>query len=523
MRLESFGGQGIFPTGESRKINPYCEYLPGDQLSFALKTFSSNGEIETYHQSITIEDLRGGGFFGKVIIPQSEDFVIKTSLPDPWHHFWRIINWDFKPFPAQSDELSAQLEHLSTKVIHLALPALSNNKFCSPDSLGYAQLNTGFAQIVEKMHGRPPRFDRKIDEYKLFRQAQQKLLQIGYNLGLEAVGQIHPDNPFGMANLWFDENRRRFIWLDTIPAIRHTGWVKPFFYFKFHGEVKKEFSSLEPTFNQIHTERFRAELDRNKNLFDEDLYLKLALYLDYYDRVWGNRELACSVEEKQIDAAIKAFAQFAKEIIPELVKFPVRLVIDPVRLTYDEKFRTKFLLSGVEQARKYELITQEEFQEAKEAVVGSYANIPDSKYKYVVLKALLPYYFVTSQALNYLELSLGTAALFADDKLLLGAFAVFMGEVFPSIFRYFTTRLIGKLSKTDLKLAALLSAIPKYGPLLGPAGGLAATVENPVLWHATVRSIMGDLSKISPAGGIGSQFEAQLYEMIGRPIEKLAE
>lgn len=413
MRLESSVDNIDHSIEVTHKTSLYNEFAPGMKVPFELKSLQQNGEIITSQQSIIIEDLRGGGFFGKVIIPKEMDFVIKTSLPNPWRHFWRIVNWDFKLFPAQSDELSAQLEHLSTRVIHLVLPVLSGGKFYSPNSLGYTELSTGFAQVIEKVNGRGPRFDRTIDEYKLFRESQQELLQLGYSLGLEVIGQVHPDNPFGMANLWFDEQNNRLIWLDTIPAIRHTGWVKPFFYFRFHQDIRREFSQLEPTFNRIRTGRFRRKVDRSRYLFDKDSYNKLARYLDLYDRVWENRERTYSTEERQIGAAIRAFAQFGKDILPEVVKFPIRMLIDPIRLIYNDRFRTEFLLSGVEQARKYGLITEAEFQEANQAVFGYQINTPEDRRKYIILKAMLPYYFVTSRILDAIEMSSGLGAIFA--------------------------------------------------------------------------------------------------------------
>ncbi|MBI4100362.1 hypothetical protein HY439_01340 [Candidatus Microgenomates bacterium] len=214
--------------------NPYGEYLTGDEIKFSLQTLQSDGSLRSCDQRIVIRDVRGGGFFGRVIIPEDGGYVIKTSCPDSWHHLWREVNWDFKPFPARVFEIDAQLEHLSTRLIHQVLPRLSGGKFRSPDSFGYTDLPNGFAQVVEKMEGRGPRFDLPKNEFLEFRQAQEELTDLALRLGLEQAGQIHPENPFGMANLWKEKDGHGFIWLDTIPAIPHNGWIKPFFHFKFH-------------------------------------------------------------------------------------------------------------------------------------------------------------------------------------------------------------------------------------------------------------------------------------------------
>lgn len=150
MAISEMRDSHIYGMGRSLN-NLYQEYSPGDQISFPLHTLQSDGNIITSERSITIEDIRGGGFFGKVIIPRDENFVIKTSLPDPWHHLWRIVNWNFREFPAQSEEKSAKLEHLATRLIHNVLPVISNGRFYSPDSYGYTRLAPGYAQVVEKL------------------------------------------------------------------------------------------------------------------------------------------------------------------------------------------------------------------------------------------------------------------------------------------------------------------------------------------------------------------------------------
>jgi len=50
--------------------NRYKEFQPGDKLNFVLKSIRSDGVLVTEEKSIVIENIAGGGFFGKVLIPQ---------------------------------------------------------------------------------------------------------------------------------------------------------------------------------------------------------------------------------------------------------------------------------------------------------------------------------------------------------------------------------------------------------------------------------------------------------------------
>ncbi|MCJ7739846.1 hypothetical protein MUP32_00830, partial [Candidatus Microgenomates bacterium] len=339
----------------------YHEYLPGDTLLFPLCTFDGQNRIQVETKSVVIEDIRGGGFFGQVLIPGKEDFVVKTSLPDPWHHFWRTVNWDFRDIPARDDETQTQLTHLAVKLIHDVLPIVSNNRFYSPDSLGYTRLATGFAQVVEKLDGRGPRFDLSTNEYDRFRQAQSQLRRIAYSLGLEHVGQIHPDNPFAMANLWFDEKNKQFIWLDTIPAIPHKGWIWPFFNYPFHQKIRDHFDMKEPTFDRIHTDRFRMTIKQWESNFDPGQYAKIMANLELYDELQKRSQRI--PEEPQYDTAIRelwaSLINFCSErSVYKLLAEPVfrneklaflrDLYHDPVyRVTW---VNNNFILAGIEKA-----------------------------------------------------------------------------------------------------------------------------------------------------------------------------
>ncbi|MDO8639502.1 MAG: hypothetical protein Q7R53_01120, partial [bacterium] len=96
--------------------NNYQEFSAGQKISFEIKSVQPDGPVSSFLEEAKIADVKGGGFFGRVLILEDKPYVIKTSLPDSWHHFWREINWGLKPFPAHNSETAARLEHLSTKL-----------------------------------------------------------------------------------------------------------------------------------------------------------------------------------------------------------------------------------------------------------------------------------------------------------------------------------------------------------------------------------------------------------------------
>lgn len=529
-------GQRSSIDGNSKRRSPYNEYSPGDKVQFSIRTLKPDGSLATKDHRITIGDIRGGGFFGRVLVPEDEDFVIKTSLPDPWHHLWRTINWDFKPFPAQSNEVAAQLEHLSTRLIHQVLPVLSEGKFYSPDSSGYTHLSTGIAQVVEKMRGRGPRFDLPENEFLKFRTAQKELTIIALNLGLEQAGQIHPDNPFSLANLWWNDEKGVWIWLDTIPAIPHKGWIKPLFHFKFHKDMRHWFYQKATTFNRIHTGYFLTEISRNRHLFSEETFQELKAGLELYDSLREDYERQQKGNRADFSPALRASCETAKDLIRE--RFILKILADPkfrqekietlgkiitdpaYRVSY---FNRSFTLRGIETAFEEGIISQEERQIAWEMVDGK--KDPKALDGKKTLAGLQLYYIVTGEILNVIEGSAYLQAIFTENKLQAAALGVFVGWVLPSILRPVSTSIIGKVTNKDLRVARGVSALPKVGSYLAVPAQLSvdATSKADGIWHYTVRSIITHLSKMSPSGsgGLGTQLEAELWEKLGKRLEKL--
>lgn len=523
---------------EQYRKNPYKEYLPGDNLAFTLKTLRPDGSIEETEKEITIAEVKGGGFFGRVLIPEEESFVIKTSLPGPWHHFWRVINWDFGDLPARESERQIQLEHLSGRIIHETLPVITDGKFKAPGSLGYTTLATGNALILEKMHGRVARFDTKDDEPKKFVDTQHALTKFGFAFGLEHAGQVHPDNPFGRTNVWYDPVDNTFIWLDNNAAMPHTGFVWPGFYFSFHDDVRKRFYGKNfpnhpPTFNTIHTARFFAELYNNRSKFPPEVFEEVKGDLRLYRKLWEQAQTEPVVIDRK--RAVEALVNTTREIFTENVVYNllsntdyrrekletiVRLIKDPDSRTlfYNENF----VLRGIESARKDGIITEKEWMQAWKAV-EEYEGDPKRKW---VLSGLQAYYLIVKGTFDAYELGMYATAPFSENPLLQTLFALVSARLAPPVARVAGTLVFQKATGVDLKTAAYVSATPVI-PFVGtvfPIPAQVAVTEGQIgegIWHSTVRDAVTTASKFHPAGGRGSKLEHDIWKRVGQKIEKM--
>lgn len=259
---------------EQKERSPYGQFSNGQGLHFILNKICPDGLVVAEEYNVRVEAVRGGGFFGQVLILDRPPFVLKTAIPDPLHDFWRRVNWRAKDFPYQDSELDAKLGSVKTDLIHDAVEPITQGVFYAPRSFGYTRLPGTFAQAVERLYGRPPRYDNHQDEFRLFRKAQAQLTDIAYMLGLEHAGQVHPDNPFAMANIWWNPDFKRWEWLDTLPAIRHTGLVLPMpLPFKFHDQIRRRFypDTNDVTFDRIHTGMYLETVRQNEGLFSKEI------------------------------------------------------------------------------------------------------------------------------------------------------------------------------------------------------------------------------------------------------------
>ncbi|MBI3366478.1 hypothetical protein HY041_02525 [Candidatus Roizmanbacteria bacterium] len=511
--------------------NDYHFFQEGAVLPLTLMRLNTDGQKRISPQeTIKIKEIKSGGFNGKVLIPETGDFVIKTTLPDPWHHLWRTINWDLEQFPGQHEEVMAQIEHVAGRIIHTALPILTQGKFYSPNSLGYTLLPTGYAQIVEKMVGRPPRYDTKRNEFNEFRKAQEELTKLAFDLGLEQVGQIHDKNIYGMANLWFDNQNNRWIWLDTIPAIPHRGFVYPFYRFKFHQEIRDRLNNGKLTFNTIHTDKFLQYISEHRELFPDETFDQLTQDLALYEL--KSRQYAIEAKHRRsIDTTARALTATIQDNWTFPFKLPFKIikkaVIDPARIVFDKNYRVAPIIKRMNDAYGRGLVTSEELERSMEAIRLYQSENGKYSYDNKVLTALLATYVIGSMAVNLLQAGIAGNVLFGGQDLV-SAIESFIGlQAVPFLFRPGTAYVIGKLTKTDLRAAMSVSWVPTLGILYSVPAQVSAWTgsRSREIWHHTVRNFITRISSlpIFPYGGLGSQFEGQLMQSVGKRIESLVQ
>lgn len=513
------------------KSDPYKEFYEGQQIAFTLKTIYPNGRMDCSQKDITIDRIAGGGFFGKVLISDNQPFIIKTAQPDPWHHFWRTINWDMKPFPAQHDELAAQLEHISGRLIHKALPVITDGKFYAPQSLGYTQLKTGFSQVVEKVHGRPPRFDTQENEYEKFKQAQEELTQIALDLGLEQAGQIYRKgkdvNPFGMANFWYDDTNQSWVWFDTIPAIPHRGFVYPAFRFPFHRKLREEFSENQRTFNTIHTSRFRVMVYLNRHKFPPRVLEEIFADLNLYDKIHA-RYSSQKQSQKDTQAILDALAGIDRNLEDTMKKIlSTQTIKNIARLITDRNYANKHIFfRGTDHAKRHGLISEEEWQNAWKAIDETKLT---SQEKGAIYGGIVATFATISIASKVLKLAgvfnIASAQKGFIESVALGASVYFAIKGSEVAVRYVATCVTEMVTNTDLSAAKRLSLIPDadISLLLSSTaeGARRSGTESNRIWHDTIRYVIAKLSEIFPHGGPGSELEATMWKLFGKRLEEL--
>src|SRR5258708_7130275 len=499
------------------KRNLYKEFYPGQPLSFELKTLGSDGYVSTEQRNVVIDEIRGGGFFGKVLIPKDEPFVIKTSLPDPAHHLARTLYWGFREFPAQTNETDAKLEHLSARIIHKVLPVLTDGKYYAPNSLGYTKLSTGYAQVLERIDGRPPRFDLPEDEITSFKKAQEDLSKLAFELGLEQVGQVHPENPFGMANVWIDKKRNIFVWLDTAAAMEHKG---PYKLFKFHKDIRNKFDEKKPTFNRIHTDRFLTTLRKNKYLFSYEEFKEIEGDALLYEKLYQEKSPSKLSADDFFDSSDELLDNFVKGLPNRIGKIAGSL-LSPARIVFDENYRDTTTLSGVKRAREQGIISSEELKQAEKVIY----EVEHNPIKKQTMLSLYLFYFFVGRSSDIITATIFANSLLSDGFLPGLIKAGLFDSLYAPLVRRFGTLAIARSHKTDLGVAATVASIPfipgsAYSAV--PAQiAVSSAKKSELIWHYRVREQIAKLSRIHPAGGYGSRIETELWNKMGRKLENL--
>lgn len=523
----------------------------GSRITFT--TTRIDGAETSNYQGV-IEDIRGGGFYGNALI--FPDLVVKTTEPDPWHLLWRRINRLASHgsiiFPSQVSETAARLDSLSTRIIHKTIPYLTDGRVVSPNAFGYTELESfGFAQVVERMSGRGAKFNAGSGENSKFKEIREKIWNLGVTLGLEQAAQVHPNNPFGKPNLWTTDGEN-FIWLDTLPAIPHTGFVLPAFNFGFHGDVREKIGNGDLTFNRIHTDRFRSSVRAKAEIFPSNVLDELDFYSTQYDEAWkantqelGNEkkllidfavrngvinpaqaerisnsrvEYYAFVTKMIIDPAVGAFVEFAEKTPMGRIFSDEQFRQDIVRFISDPQFRSEKIiknttLRGIEDAYQMGLISSEEYKESWRIFqTKNHGNKLATTYLF-----LQSYYLVTGAIINSISIPVIASSVIAENPIARLSLGLFIDLVVPSIVRAASTAAVALATQQDLKVAIIASSIPKAGSYIGVPADVAHKFgkQSELIWHYTKRGIVASLSKVlRPWGGWNSDLEERLWEKL---------
>ncbi len=538
-----------------------ADLTAGDRFYFRVDSLTPHDKPIRLGGQIT--DIRRGGFYGKTML-FDDDIVLKTTQPDSLHQLGRRFNWNLGPFPPQALESAAQLDHLSAKIIHLILPAVTANYIISPDSYGYTHLGPlGFAQVLERVHGHGARFHVSGENERL-QNARRGLWELGVSLGLEHAAQIHPDNPFGKPNIWVADKDDRIIWLDMLPAIKHTGWVWPFywppshiFYFPFHEEVRQRFGERQPTFNHLHTQNLRAFLKKHQGEISSTVMDEISYYLVPYDLILPEyqREMEKGTKDLLIADALKrdlitrqeahhlqeshlAYSAFLTKTIIEPVIGIVRESLeenmlyrayfegefqqDIVRFIQDPAFRRvriieNTILNGLREAYLLGLVSEEEWQDAWQVLENPPISREEAKKLLPTYLFLETGYLASSTIFNVLEVGLYASAFFAENPISRAAAGFLVGWVLPPLLRVALTASTAAVTRQDLRYATIFSAVPKMAWATALSADLGHRFGNrsELVWHYTKRWLIASLSKILRKwGGWNSNVEENLWNLL---------
>lgn len=506
----------------------------GSELKLDVKNLGNSFYPEQYSRRIKVGTIADGGFYGSVIIPEGDNFVIKTTRPTDFPYLLRLMHWGFNSFPSQVSEAAAIMDHLATRLIHQTIPPVTQGQFYAPDSFGYTQIEgRGFSQLIEKISGRSARFD--LQEYPKFKAAQKTLKETGFRLGFEHAAQVHEDNPFGLANVWWDIDRSCFVWLDTLPAMPHKP-VMGIVPFKFQEDIRRWFygpgyESYLPTFNTVHTGITRAEIERNRSMFDNQTYLEIMNNLELYDE--SQQDFMASYHPKrQIAEVIKTAARLASDSLIQGLTRPfvktAQGIINTFKLATSSKAQADMALSGIREAASHNLVSEEELAQA-EGYFDGYtiwkrgnlvAILPAAVFAgigYASWAAAGLYGVEMHQAGQLFENGMSLDS--ATDLAKLYGVRWLLSNIPKGGIAEAATRITGH----NFRPAFVTSLIPGVGDYLSPIGHLAGTTANtdPQILHFLVRKACADISSVIPSGGVGSEFEALIYQSIGKKVEGL--
>ncbi|MDZ4229038.1 MAG: hypothetical protein U1C50_02175, partial [Patescibacteria group bacterium] len=399
---------------------------------------------------------------------------------------------------------------------------------------------------IERMNGRGARFYPE-NENRLFNQTRQEIWQLGIALGLEQAAQVHPDNPFGRPNLWTTDGGQ-MIWLDVLPAIKHTSWVWPAFNFKFHNDVRKKIGGGEGTFNRIHTNRIRefgnwsgelsqaldvydeilrqfsGEIERDKRILVIEDAVRRGFVSSDRKEVLMNSDAAyvAFLAGTIVKPALGAFMEFIGNTSAYRVFTDRQFQVDIGRFVRDPMFRRqKFIehtiLNGAREAYNLGLISEREWEKTWDVLSQTSMSKAETKELISTYLGLQTWFTISGQIINAVSIPLIASSVVAENPGARLALGLFVDIVVPPVVRVASTLATSLMTKQELKTALKVSALPKLGGYLAVPADMAHRFGNrsEMIWHYTKRGLIASLSKVlRPWGGWNSDLEARLWEKL---------
>lgn len=462
-------------------------------------------------------------FHGKFLGLEGRLYGAKTTIPTPLHEALRLLAWGGKEFPSQVQEEALQLDSLATNLIADPLPVISNNQFIAPHSFGYVMdLGGENGLLIEEMRGRGPRFKPE-NEFEKFRAAQRRLANIAFHLGLEQVGQIHPDNPFGFDNLWYSDEQDCFVWLDTLAAFKHQP-LFGIFPFAFHKDIHDHFYPGDPrrvTFNTIHLDTYLRRIALYRDQFEPETYERIQENAKMYKKISESEALVETARNfMPILTDLKGIAQ---EMPEKLASFGGD-VKDLAVAVFSSEARRRLVFQGAEKAEELGIITSDDLFRS-EADFKFHEQLKHSSMSFRVEVLMAAWYAGSKVAIDSLQWTAGIANTLSENELWFKLLALpviaVAGQIPSSVSRVLGTLGVGLLTRTDLRAAASVAWIPAAGNVLPFAAQAVVNSEsnNSLLWHYSVRDYIARLSRLSHipssffAGGWGTQYEGELYNL----------
>jgi hypothetical protein len=499
----------------------------GQQLDFTSYGYVCDGFIPTV-LSQPVEGVAGGGFRGEVyLLPDS---VLKTGATTPIKHVLRELNGAIPRFEPAHSEPYAQLDVIAGLMLHGVVPPVTGGAVSTPKPFGYSHLpKVGYAQHIERVSGRPVRFDDGGEEDRAIARVRSEIWEIiGGEFGMEHAGQVHPKNPFGKPNLWIGDEGK-IIWLDYLPAFDMKGraWPNPFPY-KHHIDAKREFGRIRPL-DMVHTDRFRAALNDREESFTNGKIQELHGLADAYDQLRPRMEAArpekpthhlkvLQVTRSTGRAAISPFqptnSADSEQNDTATGRRSLRDLLRPRNI--QQAILEKTMLAGLRISRDKGVVDSEDYEAALQ-----FMNPRDRS----LFTRMQVGFFTTSRLADLISVPFYATAATSEnpprDLLITGL----THQLAPNIFRGGVTYSVGKAVGKDFSRFALHASMPFVGTYTSVPTQVnreyATSEHGRAIKHHNLRMLATTVSKVFPSGGYGSDMEQKVWET-GRAVSVIA-